>query len=94
MIERCCLTISAGLAIALLATAPLRAEPSVFPTDTTRYDPGKAYNSFVLFTGADDKTHLIDMDGKEVHRWDYSGHPSVRHSPAASAAMSWLSFRR
>ena len=54
------------VAVLLLATA--RAAPSVYPTGVTRYDPAKAYNVFVLFSGAppgDDKTYLIDMDGNE-----------------------------
>ena len=62
------------------ATAP--AGPGVYPTGATRYDPGKAYNVFVLFSGADDKTHLIDMDGNEVHRWDHRGFPSGMLDPA------------
>src|SRR5215472_7544763 len=62
------------------ATAP--AGPGVYPTGATRYDPDKAYNVFVLFSGADDKTHLIDMDGNEVHRWDHRGFPSGMLDPA------------
>ena len=30
----------------------MHADPSVYPTGTTRYDSTRAYNSFVLFTGA------------------------------------------
>jgi Arylsulfotransferase (ASST) len=64
----------------LVATA--NAEPSIYPTGVTRYDPAKAYNVFILFSGADDKTHLIDMNGTEVHRWDYPGQPSGLLDPA------------
>ena len=64
----------------LLATA--RAAPSVYPTGVTRFDPAKAYNAFVLFSGADDKTHLIDMNGTEAHRWDHRGLPSGMLDPA------------
>lgn len=71
-----------GLVAAALASNAARAEPSVFPTGVTRYDPSKAYNCFVLFTGRDRKTHLIDMDSNEVHRWDYAGQPSVMLDPA------------
>ena len=42
------------------------AGPSVFPTGTTRYDPTKAFNSYVLFTGGDNIAHLIDLDGNSV----------------------------
>lgn len=68
--------LATGLALAALA------EPSVYPTGVTRYDPSAAYNSFVLFAGPDQKTHLIDMDGHEVHSWDHQGFPSVLLDPA------------
>jgi len=77
------LTLSFVAAMLLLATA--RAAPSVYPTGVTRYDPAKAYNVFVLFSGAppgDDKTYLIDMDGNEVHRWGDRGFPSGMLDPA------------
>jgi Arylsulfotransferase (ASST) len=69
-------------ALARLLDGAARAEPSVFPTSVTRYDPGKAYNCFILFSGGDDITHLIDMNGHEVHRWDYPGFPSGIIDPA------------
>ena len=59
------------------------AGPSIYPTGVTRYDPGKAYNVFVLFSGSDDQTHLIDMNGNEVHRWDH------RVSRAACSTRRW-----
>jgi hypothetical protein len=58
------------------------ANPSVYPTGVTRYDPAKAYDSYFLFSGPDKKTHLIDMDGNEVRRWDYDGSPSLFLDPA------------
>ncbi len=56
---------------ALLSVVSLMADagPSVYPTGTTRYDPTKAYNSFVLFTGGDNVAHLIDLNGNTVHEW-------------------------
>jgi hypothetical protein len=51
----------------------------------TRYDPGKAYNVFVLFSGSDDKTHLIDMEGNEVHRWDHRDFPSGMLDPVLAS---------
>lgn len=54
---------------------PAHAEPSVYPTGTTIYDPAKAYNSFVLFVGGDDVSRLIDLNGKVVHEWKYIGQP-------------------
>jgi hypothetical protein len=74
--QRSRIAIATSIAGILLGAAFARAEPSVYPTGVTRYVPGQAYNSFVLFSGGDDKTHLVDMDGREVHRWDYPGFPS------------------
>jgi hypothetical protein len=65
----------------LLTAATAAAAPRVFPTGVTLYDPAKAWNSFVLFAAPDEKTHLIDMDGNEVHRWDYFGFPSELLDP-------------
>ena len=39
----------AGLVALLLQCPAASANPRVFPTGTTIYDPQKAYNSFVLF---------------------------------------------
>ena len=47
-----------------------------------RRDPAKAYGTFILFSGGDNKTHLVDMDGREVHRWNYPGFPSGILDPA------------
>jgi hypothetical protein len=74
-------TISLASALALVSVAAV-AEPSVFPTGVTRYDPTLAYNSYVIFAAPDHKTHLIDMDGNEVHRWDLAGFPSLLLDPA------------
>ncbi len=69
------------LSAALLA-AGAHAAPSVYPTGVTRYDPQKAFNQYVIFSGADRKTHLIDMNGNEVKRWDYPGFPAAVIDPA------------
>src|SRR5699024_4834881 len=37
----------------------------------------RAYSGYILFPGSDGRTHLIDMDGNEVHRWDYESFPPV-----------------
>jgi hypothetical protein len=47
--------------VAIWWASIVHAGPSIYPTGVTRYDPGKAYNIFVLFSGSDDKTHLIEM---------------------------------
>ena len=75
----------AGALILLAAsgvTFPTVAEPSVYPTGTTIYDPTKAYNSFVLFPGGDDVSRLIDLNGNVVHEWKYTGQPVVFIDPA------------
>lgn len=68
----------------LLATAcgllslSAAAAPSIYPTGTTRYNPSKAYNSLVLFTGGDNIAHLIDLNGNSVHEWkDAAGHSTL-----------------
>jgi hypothetical protein len=70
----------AGLGACL--SMPALAEPGIFPTGTTRYDPAKAYNSFVLFTGGDNIARLIDLDGNPVHQWPDAGGHSTLIDPA------------
>jgi hypothetical protein len=50
-------------------------DPSVYPTGVTIYDPARAFNCFVTFGAPDGKTHVIDMNGNEVHRWNHVGVP-------------------
>lgn len=65
-------------ALAAVLALPVQAGPSVYPTGTTRYDPAKAYNSFVLFTGGDNIAHLIDLNGNPVHQWkDAASHSTL-----------------
>ncbi|WP_245257514.1 aryl-sulfate sulfotransferase [Methylocapsa acidiphila] len=69
----------------LLLVAPpnqATAEPSVYPTGVTRYDPTQAYNSFVIFSGADKITRLIDLNGVVARAWKYPGFPSLALDPA------------
>ncbi len=66
------------LSLCMLTLASVAgAQPSHFPTGTTVYDPEQAYNGYVLFPGSDGRTHLIDMNGHEVHRWNYESFPPV-----------------
>ena len=80
--QRSILAFATSLAVSTLCLTNANAEPSIYPTGVTRYDPGKAHNGFVLFSGADDKTHVVDMNGNEVRRWDYDGFPSGVLDPA------------
>jgi hypothetical protein len=61
------------LALALVTLTAALLGQSVYPTGTTRYDPAKAFNSFVLFTGGDNIARLIDMNGSSVHEWRNAG---------------------
>src|ERR1700760_2901660 len=74
-----------GILLAISVGWAAHAAPSVYPTGTTRYDPAKAYNSFVLFTGADNIAHLIDLDGHAVHEWHDTGSLSTLLDPALTA---------
>ncbi|WP_338758870.1 aryl-sulfate sulfotransferase [Massilia sp. METH4] len=71
-----------ALAAAMMVAMPAVAAPSVHPTGVTRYDPERAWNGYVLFSGQDKKTHLIDMNGNEVRQWPYEGFPPVLLDPA------------
>jgi hypothetical protein len=66
---------------------PAQAEPSIFPTGVTRYDPKLTYNSYVIFDAPDQKTHLIDMNGHEVHRWPKPGFPAYIIDPALNGGV-------
>jgi hypothetical protein len=59
--------------------------PSVFPTGVTIYDPTKAWSGFVLFDGRDERSYLIDMNGRDVHTWRYSGFPVEMIDPALNS---------
>jgi len=72
-----------GASLASVTTAAL-AGPSVFPTGTTRYDPARAYNSFVLFTGGDNVARLIDLNGNTVRSWKDAGGHSTLINPAVN----------
>jgi Arylsulfotransferase (ASST) len=77
------ITMKIAAAIALAVTiGTAEAEPSVVQTGVTVYDKARAYPCYVLYSGADDVTHLIDMVGTEVHRWPHLGAPSRMLDPA------------
>jgi hypothetical protein len=69
-------TILAATVFSAIAIGGANAEPSVFPTGVTVYDPALAYNGYVVFASPDHKTRLIDMNGTVVHQWDHAGFPS------------------
>ncbi|WP_341268353.1 MULTISPECIES: aryl-sulfate sulfotransferase [Gordonia] len=44
-------------------------------TGVTHLEPALVHDSYVLFTGADTITRLIDLNGDVVHEWPYAGVP-------------------
>ncbi len=68
-----------------VATLPVHAEPSVFPTGVTVYNPGKAYNCYVAFSAPDGMTRIIDMNGNVVHAWPHVGFPALYLDPYVSS---------
>ncbi len=75
------------VALAVMATCAAEAEPSVVQTGVTVYDKARAYPCYVLYAGADEVTHLIDMVGTEVHRWPHTGVPSRLLDPALTGGV-------
>lgn len=71
-----------ALALSALLSSHVWSLPSVVPTGVTRYDPDKAYGTYVFFSGQDKKTHLIDMNGREVKQWGQDAQPPVLLDPA------------
>src|SRR5690242_6557532 len=72
------------LALFSLTSALILKGPRIFPTGVTVYKPEKAFNSFILFSARDGKTHLIDMNGNDVHQWSYVGQPAEFLDPAVT----------
>ncbi|GLK60293.1 MULTISPECIES: aryl-sulfate sulfotransferase [Azotobacter] len=58
--------------------------PAVYPSGVTRYDPGKAWHGHVLFAALDQRSYLIDLEGRVVNRWDYYGQPTALIDPAVN----------
>lgn len=73
-----------NFAAALLVSAKVLAAPTVFPTGVTLYDPAKAWGHYIVFSGADDKSYLIDMNGNVVRSWPYRGFPTEVIDPAVN----------
>ena len=72
------------IATGLLLAGNALAAHSVYPTGVTRYDPAKAWNHYTVFSGADEKSYLIDMNGNVVQHWPYKGFPAEVINPAVN----------
>ena len=60
-----------ALAAALLATGPMAAAPTVYPTGTTIYQPDKAWNGYTVLSALGTPAVVVlDMNGREVWRWE------------------------
>ena len=51
----------------------------------TYYDPSRAHGSYVLYTGADGVTRLIDLNGVVRNEWPQPGVPARIIDPALNA---------
>lgn len=76
-----------GIVLVNMVSGWAIALPSVFPTGTTLYDPKQAYSSYVLFSAPDGNTHLIDMNGNEVHHWNKFGFPAEMIDPTQNGGV-------
>jgi hypothetical protein len=79
--------VAPAVVLAVMAACAAEAEPSVVQTGVTVYDKARAYPCYVLYAGADEVTHLIDMVGTEVHRWPHTGVPSRLLDPALTGGV-------
>lgn len=54
----------------------------VRPTGVTYFDPEPAHHSYVLYSGSDGTTRLIDLNGAVHHEWPFAGVPPRILDPA------------
>ena len=75
-----CIRAVAGAALALVSAIVL-AGPSVYPTGTTIYDPGRAWSGYTVLSPLGTQAAIvIDMNGNVVKQWD--GYVSSAGGPA------------
>ena len=59
------------LFLAMVVAAPALAAPSVYPTGTTTFDPGRTWSGYtVLSPLGEQAVVVIDMNGNVVKRWE------------------------
>ena len=72
---------AAALLLSAILAVPVAAAPSVYPTGTTIYDPARTWSGFTVLTLLGTQAVVvIDMNGREVKRWD--GFNNVAGGPA------------
>ncbi len=59
----------AAAAAILLGAGPVQAKHQVYPVGTVKYDPSKAYNSYVLMS-SEKTVKLVDRNGNLMKEWD------------------------
>ena len=80
--RRCIAAISIFGLVLVLVPATFRAAPSVYPTGTTIYDPGRAWNGYTIFRTPNNQGDvLIDMNGQELRRWPEASSQPARILP-------------
>jgi hypothetical protein len=67
--------LSSAIIICDTVTEQTAVSPRIYPTGVTVYHPARSYNSFICFSAPDGNTHLVDMDGNEVHLRPHVGLP-------------------
>jgi hypothetical protein len=84
-VRRHFLFLPAGL-LAIFVFSLAFAYPSIYPTGTTIFDPGRTWSGYTVFGIDDQAAVLVDMNGNEVQRWEglKNAHP-VRILPGGYA---------
>lgn len=69
------LTLGVGLTLTCAGAAYAITDEIALPMGTVKYDPAKAYNSYVMISasGGGDTSKLIDRNGNLVKEWDNKG---------------------
>lgn len=65
-------SLALGLGAVLVCSGMAQADTNVIPYGTIKYDPTKAWNSYVILAGGG-STKLIDRNGNLVKEWDVKG---------------------
>ncbi|AOA57040.1 aryl-sulfate sulfotransferase [Acinetobacter larvae] len=73
-----------ALGLGLWLSNAVHSAPSVYPTGVTIYQPEKAWKHYTVFSAADQKSYLIDMNGQVVKQWPYKGFPTEVINPAVN----------
>ena len=73
----------------LLATSALAYERLQGPTELLFCNKEKALPGYTLF-GVGNRTFLLDLDGRVVHKWPVGTNPHLLAPPSAPTATPWI----